>query len=168
MLCTSGSTCGSRASAVTYWWGWLALIMAATSLMLRETGNSSVITCILSSTSVAPVRQKRERGCFEWIDASVHKRRTSAAAAAAAAVRAERSLSSHRDRCEEQITELQLTCWANQGSQSYIWLTRGSRRIVRLSGVYRWPSVCACDGLWLCRFSWFMVPDELCWQQRYG
>ena len=76
--------------------------MAPTSLMLLEPGYSLVIACILGSTSVAPARQKRERGCFERINASVHRRRTSAAAAAAAL--AEQSPSSHRDRCEEQIT----------------------------------------------------------------
>lgn len=165
MLCTSGSTWSPRASAMMHWWGWLALIMAATSLMLLETGNSSVIACILSSTSVAPVRHKRERGCFEWIDASVHKRRTSAAAAAVA----ERTPSSHRDRCEEQITELQLTCWANQDSQSYMSLTRGSRRIVRLSGAYRWPSVCVCVRLSLAVSflmiygSWGALPAAALW-----
>lgn len=53
MLCTCGFTCCSGASYMMYWWAWLALIIHITSLMLSETGDSSVIACIFSSTSAA-------------------------------------------------------------------------------------------------------------------
>lgn len=52
-----------------------------------------------------------------------------------------RGVHTHRHHWEEQsraqqITDLQLTCWANQDSQPYTSLTRGSQCIVRLTGVY--------------------------------
>lgn len=71
MLCICGFTCCPRASYLMCWWGWLALIIPATSLMILETVQW---LHILRSTSEAPAQQKGEGGCFEWIDASVHRR----------------------------------------------------------------------------------------------
>lgn len=71
---------------------------------------------------------------------------------ATAALPAERSTHTHTGSTEEstaqQITELQLTCWANQDSQPYTSLTRGSQRIVRLTGVYNLPLL-ICGIVWL-------------------
>lgn len=140
VLCTCGCTCCSGASYMMYPWGWLALIIPITSLMLSETGDSSMIACIFSSTSAALTKQKRERGCFEWIDASVHSKGRHQRQRNQL-----RGVHTHRHHWEEQsraqqITDLQLTCWANQDSQPHTSLTRGSQCIVRLTGVYSSPS----------------------------
>lgn len=66
------------------------------------------------------------------------QRRTSATAALPAerSTHTQAPLRRAEHSTAQQITDLQLTCWANQDSRPYTSLTRGSQCIVRLTGVY--------------------------------
>lgn len=146
MVCTCGSAWCPGASYMMYWWGWLALIIPITSLMLSETGDSSAITCIFSSTSSA---RHRRSGKGDVLNESTPGCTAEDVSNSSTTSWEEYTHTGTTEKSTaQQITDLQQTCWANQDSRPYTSLTRGRQCIVRLTGVYPSTSPSTYVGLY--------------------